>query len=292
MKRSILILASATPLSMLLLSACDNSGHTPPKPPAEISTTMEPVNSAPASQEIAQPQEKNADLREELATLQASDPTVKDIYYGVDEKGERVLNVVREETNGESASSISSTVWPLLGGMAAGAVIAKMVSSGGVSNYASHYPPARAQSFYSRDDERNYQKQSSNAYRSTSQPQVQQRSGYNNYSNDRNSFQPAKPQPQVVQRTVAPSTGVGSSPQKTSQYYAPTQQAAPSSNNYSRQNTSTSYQPAKISTRIEPAYKTAAAPANKAPAYRAPANKAPAYKAPAFKASSSGSRRR
>ncbi|WP_274643968.1 hypothetical protein [Pseudomonas serbica] len=303
MKRSVLFLTTAS----MLLAACDNSTP-PPKPVADISTTMESEEPAIQSQEVSQLRAENDDLRNELAKLQAIDPTVKDAYYGVDEKGERVLNVVREETNGASASSLSSTVWPLLGGMAAGAVIAKMASSGGVSNYASYNPPARAQSFYSRDDERAERNRAYDSYRNRYQNQAQPKQAYNSYTNDRssynndrNSFNQPKPAA-VVQRTVnvaSPSTAVASDQQKISQYYAPTRQAAPSGNDYSRQNATTSYQPAKISTRIEPAYKAAPAPAYKAPAYQAPktqayqAPKAQPYKAPAFKtSSSSGSRRR
>jgi hypothetical protein len=303
MKRTVLVLTTAS-MASVLLSACDNSTP-PPKPVAEISTSME---STPAvqSQEATQLRAENDDLRNELAKLQAVDPNVKDAYYGVDENGERVLHVVSEETNGASASSISSTIWPLLGGMAAGAVIAKMASSGGVSNYASHYPPARAQSFYSRDDERAERNRAYDSYRSRYQNQPQPKQAYSGYSNDRNSFNQAKPPAQVVQRTVnvAPSTAVASDPKKVSQYYAPTRQAAPASNDYSRQNTSTSYQSStssgnQLSTRIVPDYKPAATQAYKAPAqtYKAPqqAYKAPTqtYKAPAFKASAtSGSRRR
>jgi hypothetical protein len=319
MKRSVLFLTTAS----VLLTACDNSTHTPPKPVAEISTSMESVAPAVESQEVSQLRAENDDLRNELAKLQAVDPTVKDVYYGLDENGERVLHVVKEETNGASASSMSSTIWPLLGGMAAGAVIAKMVSSGGVSNYASHYPPARTQSFYSRDDERSERNRAYDSYRSRYQNQSQPKQAYNNYSNDRNnysndrnSFNQAKPSAQVVQRTVnvAPSTAVASDPQKISQYYAPTRQAAPASNDYSR-NTSTgsqSNQPSsnQLSTRIVPDYKPAATQAYKpaavqaynppAQTYKAPAQtyKAPAqtYKAPAqtYKSPSynSGSRRR
>jgi hypothetical protein len=316
MKRSVLILTTASAVS--LLSACDNSTHTPPKPVAEISTSMESVAPPIQSQEVTQLRAENDDLRNELAQLQATDPSVKDMYYGVDENNDRVVHVVREEASGQT-----SMVWPLLGGMAAGALVTKMISNGGVSNYASHYPPAHYQSYYSREDERaernrTYENYQRSRYQNQARPQQVTNNTYNTYNNDRNSFNQPKPSAQVVQRTVnvAPSTAVASDPQKISQYYAPTRQAAPASSDYSR-NTSTSYQSTQpssnqLSTRIVPDYKPATTQAYKpattqaytppattykaaAPtqAYKAPAQtyKAPAYKAPSFSASS-GSRRR
>jgi len=256
MKRSLLFLATTS----ALLTACDNSSHHAPKPPAEISTTMESfgeeksrplqvVEQAPVASA-----DEQAQLRQELARLQAADPSVKDVYYGVGEDGERVLNVVREQTNSDGSTSISSTVWPLLGGLAAGALITKMIGSGGVSNFASHTPPARTQSGYSRDYDRNRNWSNNNGgyggYQQQPKPQ--------NYgSSDRNSFTPTKAQPATVQRTVAPSSAVYSGPDKTSKYYAPARQPAPSSNSYSGQS---SYQQqnransAKLDTRIKPTY--------------------------------------
>lgn len=90
------------------------------------------------------------ELKSALAKLQAADPAVKDVYYGTAEDGSRVLHVVRENDDDDD---VSSSVWPLLGGMAAGALIANMVSAGGPNQYAHQHPPASS-SHYSREDER------------------------------------------------------------------------------------------------------------------------------------------
>lgn len=89
------------------------------------------------------------ELKEQLAKLQAQDPTVKDLYYGVNEDGEKVLNVVRDDGNGGNEAS----VWPLLGGMAAGMLIANMLSAGGVGAYSASHPPYHRHT-YSYQEER------------------------------------------------------------------------------------------------------------------------------------------
>lgn len=39
----------------------------------------------------------DAELKEELAKAQAKDPSIKDMYYGVDDDGNKVLHVIREQ---------------------------------------------------------------------------------------------------------------------------------------------------------------------------------------------------
>jgi hypothetical protein len=233
MKRSILFAA----ISSALLTGCDNSHD--PQPPkssaADFSTELRQTNAEVVPGAGAQDQ---TELKESLAQLQATDPTVKDMYYGVGENGERVVNVVREEQNSEGASSVTSSVWPLLGGMAVGALVANMVSSGGVSKFASTNPPYRANSYFSRDDERgsrNNNYRSNERYRGNQQP-AQQRYNYgssnqprydNDSSNRTSSASTPTAQPATAKRTVAPapSSTVNSAPAKTSSYYSPTRAA-------------------------------------------------------------------
>lgn len=233
MNRSILFAA----ISSALLTGCDNPHDPqPPKSTAvDFSTELLQKNAEIVPGPGAQDQ---TELKESLAQLQATDPTVKDMYYGVGENGERVVNVVREEQNSEGASSITSSVWPLLGGMAVGALVANMVSSGGVSKFASTNPPYRANSYFSRDDERGSSKnnyRSSERYRGNQQP-AQQRHNYgssnqprydNDSSNRTSSASTATAQPATAKRTVAPapSSTVNSAPAKTSSYYSPTRAA-------------------------------------------------------------------
>lgn len=276
MKRSILFAA----ISSALLTGCDNS-HDPQLPKssaADFSTELRQTNAEVVPGAGAQDQ---TELKESLAQLQATDPTVKDMYYGAGENGERVVHVVREEQNSEGASSVTSSVWPLLGGMAVGALVANMVSSGGVSKFASTNPPYRANSYFSRDDERsnrnNYR--SNERYRGNQQP-AQQRynSGSGNQprydygSSNRTSSAPTPaPQPAVAKRTVAPAPAatVNSPAAKTSSYYSPTRAAVqptytPPSNtprSYTQQAPASANRPAQnVSTRQTNVFKRSPSP--------------------------------
>lgn len=82
--------------------------------------------------------QEQAALAAELEKAKASDPSIKDAYYSVNENGEKQLHIVHENEKGEP----TSTVWPMLGGLAAGALLANMINMGGVNNYASYHRPA------------------------------------------------------------------------------------------------------------------------------------------------------
>lgn len=142
MKNNTLLALAATTAA---LTGCGNE-DSPPKAPAPPPVPQV----APPVESRAQLSAESTELKAELARLQAADPSVKDLYYGVDEAGNRVLHVVRETPNATAESSI----WPLVGGMAIGALIGSMISSGGVNNYARQHPPTRTSSYYSREDER------------------------------------------------------------------------------------------------------------------------------------------
>ena len=276
MKRSILFAA----ISSALLTGCDNS-HDPQVPKsaaADFSTELRQTNADVVPGAGAQDQD--AELKESLAQLQATDPTVKDMYYGAGDNGERVVHVVREEQNSEGVSSVTSSVWPLLGGMAVGALVANMVSSGGVSKFASTNPPYRANSYFSRDDERgnrNNNYRSNERYRGNQQP-AQQRYNYGSgnqprydSSNRTSSASTPAPQPAVAKRTVAPAPAatVNSPPAKTSTYYSPTRAAVqptytPPANtprSYTQQTPASSYKPAQnVSTRQTNVFKRSPSP--------------------------------
>lgn len=80
---------------------------------------------------------EQAELAAELEKAKAADPTIKDAYYSVNDEGEKQLNIVHENEQGEP----TSTVWPLLGGLAAGALLANMINMGGVNNYSNYHRP-------------------------------------------------------------------------------------------------------------------------------------------------------
>jgi len=83
-----------------------------------------------------------------LKELQAQDPTVKDVYFSVDENGQKQMHVVREEANGKNSDS----VWPMVASAGAGALggylLAKAITgSGGVQQYGQQHRPLSTQQY-------------------------------------------------------------------------------------------------------------------------------------------------
>lgn len=109
----------------------------------------------------AQISKEDAELKSQLAKLQAQDPTVKDAYYGVDENGNKQLHVITQQEGEEKSES---SVWPLVAGMAGGYLLGSMLSSGGVQQYAQTRPPVGRSYYYSREDERKKRNTYSSAY--------------------------------------------------------------------------------------------------------------------------------
>jgi len=108
------------------------------------------------------------ELAAELKKAQEVDPTIKDIQYTTTASGERALQVVQQ--NGSQATSM---VWPLLGGMAAGALMANMMNSGGgYGGYSRGHSPYSSNSYaYDRgrmDADRARAQANNRAYRSNS----------------------------------------------------------------------------------------------------------------------------
>lgn len=163
MKKSLLALAVAG--ASIFLAGCE-----PSEP------TQEEINSyvdGEAQKQVrAKISAEESELKEALRQMQAVDPTIKDIYYGVDDKGNRVLHVVHENQTAGAAgggqqavasSGVSDMVWPLVGGMAAGALAASMINSGSLSNFASHNPPASSR-MYAEEERRRERNVASSGY--------------------------------------------------------------------------------------------------------------------------------
>lgn len=159
MNKQLIILAATA----VTLTGCQNEDS-----PANTNIPQVP-NSTATADTRAQLSAESTELKAELARLQATDPSVKDVYYGVDEAGNRVLHVVRDQGNEQSQSSI----WPLVAGMAAGALIGHMISAGGVNNYARQNPPLRTNSYYSREDERRQRNMATSNYNNSVQQNAQ-----------------------------------------------------------------------------------------------------------------------
>lgn len=135
MSKKLLALGAIT---LAVLAGCEQS----PYPDEEQAYVDEQAGSATRQQMAAE----SEDLQKALRELQSKDPSVKDVYYSFNERGERVMHIVREEANGQSNVS----VWPVLGGMAAGALGAYAMSqmmnnSGGYQNYQRSHTPYSSQ---------------------------------------------------------------------------------------------------------------------------------------------------
>lgn len=109
------------------------------------------VEDTAKSETMAQVAKEDIDLKDNLTKLQEKDPSVKDAYYSVDDKGQKQLHVVREDA--EKPDSVQNSVWPIVGAMAGGAILGNMLASGGANNYVRQNPPA-ASGYYAREDEK------------------------------------------------------------------------------------------------------------------------------------------
>jgi hypothetical protein len=90
----------------------------------------------------------DAELKDALRQAQAKDPSVKDVYYSVDENGQKQLNIVREVKDPKTGeTSMMNDMLPLMAGMAAGALLMSALSPGGGFNRG--YQPTRSYSSYS-----------------------------------------------------------------------------------------------------------------------------------------------
>ena len=173
-----------------------------------------------AAQNAKQQQEADElELAGVIAELKKGDPLIKDAYYGYNEKGDRVLHVVRDNppepvqaqapyqqgANGQpviinnqpaqqAASGVSESVWPLLAGAGAGMLLAQaMNSSGGYNNYQQSHRPY-SNSYYSDNDYRRERVKVVNNYKTVVVKQ--------NYEVVRNNPVYKKAQPIPTQRPV------------------------------------------------------------------------------------------
>jgi hypothetical protein len=135
-------MALALAVGSMTLTACDESD------PEATAQDEADIDSKARSQVNAD----EAELKEELAKAQAKDPSIKDMYYGVDDDGNKVLHIVREVKDEKTGQvQAHSDVMPLVTGMALGMMMGNMMNNNG--GYNSGYAP-RSSSSYNMDDER------------------------------------------------------------------------------------------------------------------------------------------
>ena len=136
-------LALAMVASTVLLAGCE-----PDQPStAEESAYVDDEAQKQVRQTLASDEE---DRKKTLAELQSKDPSVKDVYYTYNANGEKEIHVVKETASGQNSDS----VWPLVGGMATGFLLAQAMNNmGGMNNYSQRYRPSSSSS-YAEDERR------------------------------------------------------------------------------------------------------------------------------------------
>lgn len=147
MKKAIVAMAATT--AFLALTGCDQEPTD-----AEVQAAIDEEAKAQTMSDVAA---EDVELKQKLIELQKIDPSVKDAYYSYDANGVKQLHVVKEDPTKKDesgASGMSESVWPLVAGLAGGALLANMISSGGSNNYANRYPPASYQSGFTREEEK------------------------------------------------------------------------------------------------------------------------------------------
>lgn len=130
MKLSKLAIAIGASVS-LLLAGCD----------APTTYTPEQVNSATRTTL----NQEDTELKQALAEARAKDPSVKDMYYSVNDKGEKELNIIREVKDPVTGqTNASSDIWPVLAGAGVGMIVGNMLAGGGYNKGAPLYSKTRS----------------------------------------------------------------------------------------------------------------------------------------------------
>lgn len=177
-------------ISSVVLAGCGKSDEEIRQEQAAQAAALEQIAQQNAK---AQQEADELELAGVVAELKKGDPLIKDAYYGYNEKGDRVLHVVRENppepvqaqapqyqqgANGQpviinnqpaqqASSGVSESVWPLLAGAGAGMLLANaMNSSGGYNNYQQSHRPY-SNNYYSDNDYRRERTKVVNNYHTT-----------------------------------------------------------------------------------------------------------------------------
>lgn len=167
------LLAAAIAAASIFIAGCEEQEPSPEEQQAY-------VNSEAEKQVRAQVSADETELKAALVQMQSVDPSIQDIYYGIDDKGNRVLHVVHKNgqatpptgassTSAPTASAtsdVSDMVWPMVGGMAAGALAVSMMKSGSFSSFAHSNPPASSR-VYPEEERRKERNVASSGYVNT-----------------------------------------------------------------------------------------------------------------------------
>lgn len=175
-------------IAAVVLTGCGKSDEEIRQEQAAQAAQLELI----AQQNAKQQQEADdLELAGVIAELKKGDPLIKDAYYGYNEKGDRVLHVVRDNppqpvqqpqyqqgANGQpviinnqpaqqASGGVSESIWPLAAGVGAGMLLANaMNSGGGYNNYQQSHRPY-SNSYYSDNDYRRERVKVVNNYHTT-----------------------------------------------------------------------------------------------------------------------------
>lgn len=146
-----------TKLALALVATSLLAGCEPAQPsPEEEAAYVDDEAQKQVRQTLASDEE---DRKKTLAELQAKDPAVKDVYFTYNEKGEKQIHIVKETADGKNSDSI----WPLVGGMATGYLLAQAMNNmGGMNNYSKRYTPSSS-STYAEEERRRRMNSASSA---------------------------------------------------------------------------------------------------------------------------------
>lgn len=93
---------------------------------------------------------EKAELAKALKELQATDPDITDLYYSVNDAGEKVLHVVKEKADG----SVNEETMALMNGMLLGMLMSNIMHMGSYGAYANANRSYVATRTYSKTDYR------------------------------------------------------------------------------------------------------------------------------------------
>lgn len=132
-------LAGALAFSTIFLAGCDQEN---PEETAKDEADIDANTRAAMNQD-------EAELKEELAKAQSKDPSIKDMYYGVDDEGNKVLHVIREVKDPATGAMQAQQTSSMMNGMVLGMLMGHMMSNnfngGGMMNRS--YPMSESRSY-------------------------------------------------------------------------------------------------------------------------------------------------
>ena len=143
--------------SAIFMVGCEQKEYqTPAERGVSNSTPTQTHTTAPNSQTYQAVSEtaEDKELKDMVAKMKAQDPSIVDAYYSVDEAGQKILNLVKEEAGGAvdaagnvveqatSGSGLSTFMWAMAGGLTASALFnAFSNNKGNMAAVNSQYRP-------------------------------------------------------------------------------------------------------------------------------------------------------